>query len=317
MAKEPIFDKLCLIGIGLIGASIAIRARRDGLVGQIAISTRSAETLARAEELGLGDSYTTDAAEAVRDADCVIICTPVGAMGAVAQVIGPHLKPGCILSDAGSVKRSVIDQIAPHIADDIHFIPGHPIAGTEHSGPDAGFATLFDKRWHLLTPVPGTDEAAVLRLTAFWQALGSDVEVMDADHHDRVLAVTSHIPHLIAYNIVGTASDMEEVTESEVIKFSASGFRDFTRIAASDPVMWRDVFLHNREAVLEVLGRFSEDLAALQKAVRWGDGAHLEAHFTKTRAVRRSIVETGQDTDAANFGRDSTASSKAESGQDE
>lgn len=300
---EPIFERIALIGIGLIGASIALRARRDGLVRRIAVSTRSAETLAKAEALNLGDTYSTNAAEAVADADCVIVCVPVGAMGAVAQAIAPALKDGAIVTDAGSVKRAVIDQMQPHLPDHVHFIPGHPIAGTEYSGPEAGFATLYDGRWHLLTPLPDTDADALDRLTRFWEGLGSNVETMDPDHHDRVLAVTSHIPHLIAYNIVGTANDMEEVTQSEVIKFSASGFRDFTRIAASDPVMWRDVFLHNREAVLEVLGRFSEDLAALQRAVRWGDGKLLEEHFTKTRDIRRGIIEAGQEVDAPNFGR--------------
>lgn len=302
--SKPIFEEIALIGIGLIGASIALRARRDGLVKRITISTRRAETLERAKELDLGDRYTTDQAAAVSTADCVILCVPVGAMGAVAKAIGPHLKPGAILTDAGSVKRSVIDQVTPHIPQGIHFIPGHPVAGTECSGPDAGFATLYDNRWCLLTPLENTDPDALSRLTAFWEGLGSNVEIMDADHHDRVLAVTSHIPHLIAYNIVGTADDMEEITKGEVIKFSASGFRDFTRIAASDPVMWRDVFLHNKSAVLEVLGRFSEDLAALQRAVRWGDGELLEQQFTRTREIRRGIIEAGQETEAPNFGRD-------------
>jgi cyclohexadieny/prephenate dehydrogenase len=300
---DPIFEEIALIGIGLIGASIALRARRDGLANRITISTRRQETLDRAEELGLGDRYTVDAADAVKDADCVILCVPVGAMGVVAEQIGPHLKAGAIVTDVGSVKRSVIDQVAPHMSDDVHFIPGHPVAGTEHSGPDAGFATLFDERWHILTPLEGANPVAVEKLETFWKQLGSFVEIMDAAHHDRVLAVTSHIPHLIAYNIVGTADDMEEITKREVIKFSASGFRDFTRIAASDPVMWRDVFLHNKDAVLEVLGRFSEDLAALQRAVRWGDGELLEKQFTRTREIRRGIIEAGQETAAPNFGR--------------
>ena len=304
MTNPPIFKRLCLIGIGLIGSSIALRTRRDGLAETIVVSTRSKETLARAEALGLGDVYTCDAANAVEDADCVILCAPVGAFAAIGEAIGPHLSKDCIVSDAGSVKRSVINQLKPHLPDHVHLIPGHPIAGTEYSGPDSGFATLFDNRWCLLTPESPTDAAAIDRLTGFWQALGSNVELMDADHHDRVLAVTSHIPHLIAYNIVGTASDLEEVTESEVIKFSASGFRDFTRIAASDPVMWRDVFLHNKDAVLEMLGRFSEDLSQLQRAVRWGDGDLLLEHFTKTREIRRGIIEAGQETDLPNFGRD-------------
>lgn len=301
---DPIFEEIALVGIGLIGASIALRARRDGLVNRITVSTRRQETLDRAQELGLGDRYTVDAADAVKDADCVILCVPVGAMSAVAKQIAPALKKGAILTDVGSVKRSVIDQVVPHVPDGVHFIPGHPIAGTEYSGPDAGFARLFDNRWLILTPLPATDAQALARLTSFWEALGSDVELMDAAHHDRVLAVTSHIPHLIAYNIVGTADDMEEITKREVIKFSASGFRDFTRIAASDPVMWRDVFLHNKDAVLEVLGRFSEDLAALQRAVRWGDGELLEKQFTRTREIRLGIIEAGQETTAPNFGRD-------------
>ncbi|MEL6503641.1 MAG: prephenate/arogenate dehydrogenase family protein [Pseudomonadota bacterium] len=304
MSDGPLFKRLCLIGIGLIGASMALRVRRDGLADHIAISTRSTETLKRAEELGLGDSYHPNAAEAVRDADCVVLCIPVGAFAAVGEAIASNLKPGCIVTDAGSVKRSVIDQLAPNMPDHVHLIPGHPIAGTEYSGPDAGFATLYDNRWCLLTPLPDTDPQAINLLVRFWEALGSDVELMDPDHHDRVLAVTSHIPHLIAYNIVGTASDLEQVTQSEVMKFSASGFRDFTRIAASDPVMWRDVFLHNREAVLEMLGRFSEDLAYLQRAVRNGDGQLLFDHFTKTRAVRKGIIEAGQEVDLPSFGRE-------------
>lgn len=304
MTTKPIFKRLCLIGIGLIGASMALRARRDGLAEHIAISTRSADTLRRAEELGLGDSYHQNAADAVAGADCVMLCIPVGAFATVGAAIGPHLETGCIVTDAGSVKRSVIEQLSPHIPDGIHLIPGHPIAGTEYSGPDAGFATLYDDRWCMLTPLPDTDPQALDRLVKFWEGLGSNVELMDPDHHDRVLAVTSHIPHLIAYNIVGTASDLEQVTQSEVIKFSASGFRDFTRIAASDPVMWRDVFLHNKDAVLEMLGRFSEDLAYLQRAVRNGDGDILFDHFTKTRAIRKGIIEAGQETELPNFGRD-------------
>ncbi|MEL6783477.1 MAG: prephenate/arogenate dehydrogenase family protein [Pseudomonadota bacterium] len=304
MSDGPLFKRLCLIGIGLIGASMALRVRRDGLADHITIATRSAETLKRAQELGLGDSYHQNAAEAVKGADCVVLCIPVGAFAAVGEAIAANLKPGCIVTDAGSVKRSVINQLSPHMPDHVHLIPGHPIAGTEYSGPGAGFATLYDNRWCLLTPLPDTDPKAIDLLVRFWEALGSDVELMDPDHHDRVLAVTSHIPHLIAYNIVGTASDLEQVTQSEVMKFSASGFRDFTRIAASDPVMWRDVFLHNREAVLEMLGRFSEDLAYLQRAVRNGDGQLLFDHFTKTRAVRKGIIEAGQEVDLPSFGRE-------------
>lgn len=304
MTMEPIFNRLCLIGIGLIGASIALRAKRDNVVGSIAISSRSQETLDRARELGLGDEYFLNAADAVKDADCVVLCTPVGAFGPVSKTIGDHLKEGAIVTDVGSVKESAIELIAPNLPAGVHLIPGHPIAGTEYSGPDAGFATLFDNRWCLLTPLEGTPKSEIDKLVQFWKRLGSVVETMDAKHHDRVLAVTSHIPHLIAYNIVGTASDLEEVTASEVIKFSASGFRDFTRIAASDPEMWRDVFLYNRSAVLEMLGRFSEDLFYLQKAVRNGDGDLLFEHFSKTRAIRSGIIEAGQEADVPNFGRD-------------
>jgi len=304
--KSPIFKRLCLIGIGLIGSSIAIRARRDGLAETIIVSTRSKETLDRAQALNLGDEFTDSVEEAVQGADCVVLCVPVGAFASIGERIAPHLADGCIVTDVGSVKRSVIEQLKPHLSDRVHLVPGHPIAGTEYSGPDAGFSTLFDDRWCLLTPEEGTDPEAVEKLSNFWKALGSETDVMDPDHHDRVLAVTSHIPHLIAYNIVGTASDLEEITESEVIKFSASGFRDFTRIAASDPVMWRDVFLHNKEAVLEMLGRFSEDLSRLQRAVRWGDGDLLYEHFTKTRDIRRGIIEAGQETDLPNFGRDAS-----------
>lgn len=312
MSKEPLFDRLCLIGIGLIGSSIALRCRRDGLARSIVVSTRRKETLDRARALNLGDEYTDSVTDAVQGADCVILCTPVGTFSSIGERIGPHLAPGCIVSDVGSVKRSVISQLKPHLPDSVHLVPGHPIAGTEYSGPDAGFSTLFDDRWCLLTPEKSSaddpaEAAAVKKLTDFWVALGSRVDAMDPDHHDRVLAVTSHIPHLIAYNIVGTASDLEEVTESEVIKFSASGFRDFTRIAASDPVMWRDVFLHNKDAVLEMLGRFSEDLSQLQRAVRNGDGDLLFDHFTKTREIRRGIIDAGQETDAPNFGRDTVS----------
>ena len=304
MADQPTFNRLTLIGIGLIGSSIARKVKADGLAAEIVISTRSQETLDRAEALGLGDRYTINAAAAVDGADCVILCSPVGTYGAIAETIGPRLAPGTIVTDVGSVKASVVEQIAPRLPAHAHLIPGHPISGTEYSGPDAGFASLFQKKWCILTPPEGCDEAALQKLTQFWQALGSDVEIMDVEHHDLVLAVTSHIPHLIAYNIVGTASDLEEVTASEVMKFSAGGFRDFTRIAASDPVMWRDVFLHNKKAVLEILGRFSEDLSRLQRAVRWGDGELLFDHFTRTRSIRKGIIDAGLETDAPNFGRD-------------
>ena len=297
------FRKLALIGIGLIGSSIALAARRQGLVEVISIATRKQETLDEARELDLGDSYTLDAVEAVRGADLVIICTPVGAYESVMRTIAPALEPGAILSDVGSVKGHVVKTLAPLVPAGVSFIPGHPLAGTEHSGPAAGFAELFAGRWCVLTPGPEVDPARTEKLAGFWRAMGSQVEIMNATHHDMVLAITSHIPHLIAYNIVGTVADLEAATQSEVIKFSASGFRDFTRIAASDPVMWRDVFLTNRDAVLEMLGRFSEDLSILQRAVRTGDGPALEAMFTRTRAIRRSIISAGQETAAPDFGR--------------
>ncbi len=303
MPESPLFGKLTLIGIGLIGSSIAHAARRENLAGEIAITTRSAQTLARAEELGLGDSYHTDMAEAVTGADFIIACVPVGACGAVARTIAPSLKPGAIVSDVGSVKSSVVAQMQPHIPKGVHFVPAHPVAGTEQSGPDAGFAELFHQRWCILTPPEGVDPAATERVEAFWEACGSQVEIMSPRHHDLVLAVTSHVPHLIAYNIVGTADDLETVTKSEVMKFSAGGFRDFTRIAASDPTMWRDVFLNNREAVLEILGRFTEDLIALQRAIRWQQGDILYDLFTRTRAIRRGIIDAGQETAAPDFGR--------------
>lgn len=301
--STPHFDRITLIGIGLIGSSIARDIRARGLASEIVVSTRSAETLKRAEELGLGDSYTTDACKAVEGADLVIVSVPVGASGSVAQTIAPGLKPGAILTDVGSTKSSVMAQMLPHVPDGVHFIPGHPIAGTENSGPDAGFEGLFEGRWCILTPPEGVDSEAIARLGAFWQALGSMVDRMEAHHHDKVLAIVSHLPHIIAYNIVGTADDLETVTESEVIKYSASGFRDFTRLAASDPTMWRDVCLHNKDAILEMLARFSEDLAYLQRAIRWGEGDKLFELFSRTRAIRRSIIEAGQDVDAPDFGR--------------
>jgi cyclohexadieny/prephenate dehydrogenase len=297
------FDKIALIGIGLIGSSIANDIKRLGLANEVVIATRSAQTLRRAEELKLGDRYTITAAEAAKDADLVIVSVPVGASESIARQIAPYLKPGAIVTDVGSTKASVIAQMAPHMPEHVHFIPGHPLAGTEKSGPDAGFAGLFVGRWCIFTPLPGTDRAALSRLRRFWETLGSRVDEMDPEHHDKVLAIVSHLPHIIAYNIVGTADDLETVTESEVIKYSASGFRDFTRLAASDPTMWRDVCLHNREAILEMLARFSEDLAYLQRAIRWGDGDKIFELFTRTRAIRRSIVEAGQDVDAPDFGR--------------
>ena len=301
--EKPFFKKVALIGLGLIGSSLSHVMRREGLAGTISGAARSEKTLRRAAELGLADSFHQDPAEAVRDADLVFLNVPVGAMGPVAERIRPALKKGAILTDVGSVKQSVIRDVSPHVPEGVHFIPGHPIAGTEQSGPDAGFPELFENRWCLLTPLPGTDEEALDRLTRFWQACGSHVETMDPAHHDLVLGITSHLPHLIAYNIVATAADLEEVTESEVIKYSAGGFRDFTRLAASDPVMWRDVFLNNREAVLELLGRFMEDLHALQRAIRWGEGDKLYEVFSRSRRIRREIIEAGQDTPAPNFGR--------------
>ena len=300
---EPMFDRIALVGIGLIGSSLARVIRREGLARHIAISTRSPQTLKRAEELGLGDSYSTDAQTAVRGADLVIVSVPVGSSGAVAQEIAPALKKGAIVTDVGSTKGSVIAQMQPHIPSGVHFIPGHPLAGTEKSGPDAGFADLFQNRWCIFTPLPDTDPAALERLAEFWRRCGSNIDTMDAAHHDKVLAIVSHLPHIIAYNIVGTADDLETVTESEVIKYSASGFRDFTRLAASDPTMWRDVCLHNKDAILEMLARFSEDLAYLQRAIRWGDGDKLFDLFTRTRHIRRSIIEAGQEVDVPDFGR--------------
>lgn len=301
-----IYQRVALIGMGLIAGSMAHAMRRGGLVGEIVGTARSAETRKVAAEINLVDRVTETAAEAVKDADLVVLAVPVGAMGAVAAEIGPHLKPGATVTDVGSVKKAVIEAVQPHIPDGVHFIPGHPLAGTEHSGPTSGFAELFDNRWCLIVPVEGTDKAATGRLADLWKGMGSNVDVMDADHHDLVLAVTSHTPHLIAYTMVGVADDLRRVTDSEVIKYSAAGFRDFTRIAASDPTMWRDVFLTNKEATLEILGRFTEELFALQRAIRTGNGELLHDYFTHTRAIRRGIIEAGQDTDAPNFGRGGT-----------
>jgi cyclohexadieny/prephenate dehydrogenase len=299
----PPFPKIALIGFGLIGGSIARAARAQGLAGEIVTTARSAKTRARVKELGIVDAVVETNAEAVKDADLVILCIPVGACGAVAAEIAPHLKPGAIISDVGSVKGAVVRDMAPHLPASAHFVPAHPVSGTEHSGPDSGFAELFINRWCILTPPEGTDPNAVERLRAFWAGLGARVEIMTPDHHDLVLAITSHLPHLIAYTIVGTADELAQVTSSEVIKFSAGGFRDFTRIAASDPVMWRDVFLANKEAVLEMLGTFNEDLSKLTRAIRRGDAEALFEHFTRTRAIRRNIVEIGQDSAAPDFGR--------------
>jgi cyclohexadieny/prephenate dehydrogenase len=297
------FERVGLIGLGLMGSSLSHAMRRHKLARHIAGHAKSVDTRAKATALGLCDSMHETAQDAVRGADLIVLCTPVGIAGTVAAEIGAALKPGAILTDVGSVKSAVLRDVAPHVPAGVHFIPGHPIAGTEYSGPESGFAELFVGRWCILTPPADADEEAVEKLEAFWRACGSNVERMDPEHHDLVLAITSHLPHLIAYNIVATAADLEEVTDSEVIKYSAGGFRDFTRIAASDPTMWRDIFLANKEAVLEMLGRFSEDLAGLQRAIRWGDADTLFNLFTRARAIRRGIIAAGQDTAAPDFGR--------------
>ena len=298
-----IYERVALIGLGLIAGSMALAMRRSGLAGEITGYARSAETRKVAAEIGLVDRVCESAADAVKGADLVVLCVPVGAMGAVAAEIGPHLQAGATVSDVGSVKRAVIDAVGPHIPEGVHFIPAHPLAGTEKSGPTSGFAELFDGRWCLIVPVAGTDVVATQRLRDLWVGMGAQVDEMEADHHDLVLAVTSHAPHLIAYTMVGVADDLSRVTDTEVVNYSAAGFRDFTRIAASDPTMWRDVFLNNKEATLEILGRFTEELFALQRAIRTGDGDHLFDYFTRTRAIRRGIIEAGQDTDVADFGR--------------
>ncbi len=297
------YNRVALIGLGLIASSMFWAMKRSGLAGEVTGYARSAETRDTARRIGLCDRICDSATEAVEGADLVVLCVPVGAMGPVMSEIGPVLKPGATVSDVGSVKAHVIEAVAPHIPEGVHFVPAHPLAGTEHSGPEAGFAELFDNRWSLLVPVEGSDRAAVDQLRTLWEGMGANVDEMDADHHDLVLAVTSHAPHLIAYTMVGVADDLRRVTDSEVIKYSAAGFRDFTRIAASDPTMWRDVFLTNKEATLEILGRFTEELFALQRAIRTGDGDHLHDYFTRTRAIRRGIIEAGQDTAAPDFGR--------------
>jgi len=299
----PLFERLALIGVGLIGSSIARAARAQKLVGGIVATARSAQTRRRVMELGIADQVVDTNAAAVAGADLVIVCIPVGQCGAAAREIGPHLAPGAIVSDVGSVKAQVVRDMAPHLPANVHFVPGHPVAGTEYSGPDAGFAELFNGRWCILTPPEHADTAAVERLSGFWSGLGAKVATMSAEHHDLVLAITSHVPHLIAYTIVGTADDLSTVTRSEVLRYSAGGFRDFTRIAASDPTMWRDVFLANKSGVLEMLGRFNRDLAALTRAIEAGDGGALFDLFTRTRAIRRGIVTIGQDSEAPDFGR--------------
>ncbi len=301
--QPPIFEKLALIGCGLIGSSIARAARQFNVTRTISIYDALPSVMERVQALNLADSKISSIGNAVEGADLVIICTPVGVCGRIAQEIAPFLQNGSIVSDVGSVKAAVVQQVTPHLPTHAHFIPAHPIAGTEFSGPDSGFATLFQNRWCILTPEKNADSLKVRQLALFWERIGAKVETMSPEHHDKVLALTSHLPHLIAYNIVGTADDFGEQTRSEVIKFSASGFRDFTRIAASDPIMWRDIFLNNREAVLEMLGRFNEDLSALQRMIRHGDGDSLSAFFSRTRTIRQSIIEQGQDTPSPDFGR--------------
>jgi len=309
----PIYAKLAVIGCGLIGASVILAARAAGAVGEVAVADASADARRRIAALGFADSVTADPAEAVVDADLVVFAVPVMAMGEAARAAAPALKPGATVTDVGSVKGAVAEALANALPDTAFIVPGHPIAGTEQSGPDAGFAELFRRRWVILTPQARPNpqgqadapyQAAVERLTGFWTALGSNVELMDAGHHDLVLAVTSHLPHLIAYTIVGAAADLEGVTRGEVMKYSAGGFRDFTRIAASDPTMWRDVFLTNKDAVLEVLGRFTEDLQAMSRAIRWGEGEKLFDQFSRTREIRRGIIAAGQESAEPNFGRD-------------
>ena len=292
---EPLFRRLALLGFGLIGSSLARVAReRGGLAGEVVANARTEATLERVRELGIADRCEIDPARAVEGADCVMLCAPVGAYAALAQTIAPHLQPGCILTDVGSTKQSVIRDVGPLVPEGVHFVPAHPVAGTEYSGPDAGFSTLFDGRWCLLTPPPGTDAAAVEKVAEFWRRCGSMVSSMEPSHHDRVLAIVSHLPHLIAFTICGTADDLEGESRQQVLQFAASGFRDFTRIAASDPVMWRDVFLNNREALLEMLARFTEDAQAMARAVRWGDADYIEDRILRGRKIRRSLIELKQ-----------------------
>jgi cyclohexadieny/prephenate dehydrogenase len=294
VADQPLFARVAFIGIGLIGSSMARVMRRDHLAGHIVACARRPETREACLKLGIADQVTADYAEAVRDADLVVIATPISTNETIAKAIAAHLKPGAIITDVGSVKQAVIDAIAPHLPGNVHFVPAHPLAGTEHSGPESGFAELFQGRWCILTPLPNTDATAIEKVSTFWRKAGSKLQTMQAGHHDKVLAITSHLPHLIAFTIVGTADDLAEDLKQEVIQYSASGFRDFTRIAASDPVMWRDIFLNNREATLDVLQRFTEDLTALQRAIRRGDGDALEKLFARTRAIRRSVIDAKQ-----------------------
>ena len=296
------FEHVALIGLGLIASSICHALRRAGYEGRITGTARSAGTRNVARQLDLCE-VMDDPRATVEGADLIVLAVPVGAMADIAETIAPALRTGAVLTNVGSVKRAVISAVEPFVPEGVHFVPSHPLAGTEHSGPQSGFAELFDNRWFLITPPEGSDPQEVERLDAFWRSLGANTARMDPDHHDLVVAVTSHAPHLIAYTMVGVADDLQRVTNSEVVNYSAAGFRDFTRIAASDPTMWRDVFLNNRDATLEILGRFTEELFALQRAIRTGDGAHLFDYFTRTRAIRRGIVEAGQDTDAPDFGR--------------
>jgi cyclohexadieny/prephenate dehydrogenase len=292
---EPLFRRLTLVGIGLIGGSVArIAKERGDLAGEVVVTARTAKTLERVRELGFADRVEADAGRAVEGADCVMLCAPVGAFADIAAAIAPHLAAGAVLTDVGSTKQSVIRDVGPLVPAGIHFVPAHPVAGTEYSGPDAGFTTLFQGRWALVTPPAGTDEAAVAKVEELWRRCGSMVQRMEPAHHDRVLAVVSHLPHLIAFTICGTADDLEGETRQEVVQFAASGFRDFTRIAASDPVMWRDIFLNNREALLEMLARFVEDAQAMSRAVRWGDAAYIEDKVERGRKIRRSLIEVKQ-----------------------
>ncbi len=293
-ADEPLFERLALIGMGLIGSSLARAVISKGLVRSVVGCARTEATREKALELGLAESMFADPGDAADGADLVALCTPLGAYAEVAHSIGPRLAAGSIVTDVGSVKQAAIRDVGPQLPDGVHFVPGHPIAGTEHSGPEAGFAELFEDRWCILTPPPGTDPVAVERVGALWRGCGAMIEILEPAHHDKVLAITSHLPHLIAYTIVGTATDLEDSERAEVVKFSASGFRDFTRIAASDPIMWRDIFLSNREAVLEMLQRFSEDITTLQRAIRWGEGATLETLFRRTREIRSGVLEAHQ-----------------------
>ena len=288
--QAPLFNRLALIGIGLIGSSV----ERGNLAREVVANARTQATLDRVAELGIAHRVELDPAKAVEGADCVMLCAPVGAYAALAEAIAPHLAPGCIITDVGSTKQSVIRDVGPLLPEGVHFVPGHPMAGTEFSGPDSGFTTLFEGRWTLLTPPPGTDEDAVEKIAELWRRCGSMIEVMESSHHDRVVAIVSHLPHLIAFTICGTADDLADESRQQVLKFAAAGFRDFTRIAASDPTMWRDVFLNNREALLEMLARFTEDASAMARAVRWGDGDYISDKIQRSRGIRKSLIELKQ-----------------------